>query len=375
MRVAVLGAGAIGAYVGAALARGGTDVHLIARGENLDAMRRNGVKVLSDRGDFEARPPATDDPAEIGPVDFVFLGLKANSYATCGNLLEPLLDDHTAVIAAQNGIPWWYFHGVDGPYAGRQIETVDPGGAVTRVIPPERAIGCVVYAGTELEAPGVVRHLEGTRFTIGEPNRTMSDRCRVFSEAMIEGGLKCPIEQDVRDEIWVKLMGNVAFNPLSALTRSTMAQICRHDDTRQLVANMMGETLEIAEAVGAQPQILIQKRLAGAERVGEHKTSTLQDLEAGKPLELAAIIGAVGELAGLTGMEARALRAIDAAGPLLAQPLGLSDAAWAPTAATRGRSTRAGPPRPRTPPRRSMPPRSAPALPRRARRARAAARR
>src|ERR671921_524928 len=223
MKVAVVGAGAIGAYVGAALARGGTDVHLIARGEHLEALRRDGVRVRSSRGDFEAHPPATDDPSEVGPVDFVFLGLKANSYATCGNLLNPLLHEDTAVIAAQNGIPWWYFHGVDGPYAGRQIETVDPGGAVTRVIPPQRAIGCVVYAGTELEAPGVVRHLEGTRFTIGEPDGTM------------------------------------------------------------------------------------------AERVGEHKTSTLQDLEASKPLELAAIIGAVVELADLTGIDAPCLRTVEAA--------------------------------------------------------------
>jgi 2-dehydropantoate 2-reductase len=327
MRVAVLGAGAIGAYVGAALARGGTEVHLIARGENLKAMRRDGVKVLSDRGDFEAHPPATDDPAEVGPVDYVFLGLKANSYASAGPLLEPLMHEDTAVIAAQNGIPWWYFHGVDGPYANRPIESVDPGGAVTRVIPPERAIGCVVYAGTELEAPGVVRHLEGTRFTIGEPNRTVSDRCLRFSEAMVAGGLKCPVEQDVRDEIWVKLMGNVAFNPLSALTRSTMAQICHHDNARRLVATMMAETLEIAEAVGAHPQISIEKRLAGAERVGHHKTSTLQDLEAGKPLELAAIIGAVVELADLTGHEASALRAVEAASSLLAETLGLSDGA------------------------------------------------
>jgi 2-dehydropantoate 2-reductase len=327
MKVAVLGAGAIGAYVGAALTRGGTDVHLIARGENLEAMRRNGVKVLSDRGDFEAHPPATDDPSEVGPVDYVFLGLKANSYASAGPLLAPLMDENTAVIAAQNGIPWWYFHGVDGPYAGRRIESVDPDGAVSRVIPPERAIGCVVYAGTELEAPGVVRHLEGTRFTIGEPDRTMSERCRAFSEAMIAGGLKCPVEQDVRDEIWVKLMGNVAFNPLSALTRSTMAEICRHDDARRLVASMMEETLEIAEAVGAHPQISIEKRLAGAERVGEHKTSTLQDLEAGKPLELAAIIGAVVELADLTRVDAPALRAVEAASSLLARTLGLSDAA------------------------------------------------
>ena len=198
---------------------------------------------------------------------------------------------------------------------------------MTKVIPPERAIGCVVYAGTELEAPGVVRHLEGTRFTIGEPNRTMSDRCRAFSEAMIEGGLKCPIEEDVRDEIWVKLMGNVAFNPLSRADPVDDGAICRHENARQLVANMMEETLEIAEAVGAHPQISIQKRLAGAEKVGEHKTSTLQDLEAGKPLELAAIIGAVVELADLTGIEAPALRAIDAASSLLAETLGLSDAA------------------------------------------------
>jgi 2-dehydropantoate 2-reductase len=325
MKVAVLGAGAIGAYVGAALARGGTDVSLIARGENLEAMRRNGVKVLSERGDFEAHPPATDDPTEVGPVDFVFLGLKANSYATSGNLLNPLMHEDTAVIAAQNGIPWWYFHGVDGPYAGRQIETVDPGGAVTAVIPPERAIGCVVYAGTELEAPGVVRHLEGTRFTIGEPNRTISDRCKEFSDAMIAGGLKCPIEEDLRDEIWVKLMGNAAFNPISALTRTTMAGICRYEPTRQLVARMMAETLDVARAVGASPQISIERRLAGAERVGEHKTSTLQDLEAGKPLELAAIIGAVVELADLTGIEAPALRSINAASSLLAQTLGLSD--------------------------------------------------
>jgi 2-dehydropantoate 2-reductase len=325
MKVAVLGAGAIGAYVGAALARGGTEVHLVARGKNLEAMRRNGVKVLSERGDFEAHPPATDDPSEIGPVDFVFLGLKANSYHKAGPMLEPLLHEDTAVIAAQNGIPWWYFHGVEGPYAGRQIETVDPGGAVTEVIPPERAIGCVVYAGTELEAPGVVRHLEGTRFTIGEPNRTLSDRCKAFSEAMIQGGLKCPIEEEVREEIWVKLMGNVAFNPLSALTRATMAGICRHDNARELVARMMAETLEIAESVGAHPHISIEKRLAGAERVGEHKTSTLQDLEAGKPLELAAIIGAVVELADLTGIDAPCLRTVDAASSLLAESLGLND--------------------------------------------------
>ena len=324
MRVAVLGAGAIGAYVGAALARGGTEVYLVARGEHLEALRRDGVRVLSNRGDFAAHPPATDDTSEIGPVDVVFLGLKANSYASAGPLLEPLMHEETAVVAGQNGIPWWYFHGMDGEYAGHRIESVDPGGAVSRVIPPERAIGCVVYAGTELEQPGVVRHLEGTRFTIGEPDGSTSARCRAFSEAMIAGGLKCPIEERVRDEIWVKLMGNVSFNPLSVLTRSTLAGMCRHQPTRRLVASMMEETLEIAHAVGAQPSVSIERRLSGAERVGEHKPSTLQDLEAGKPLELAALIDAVVELADLTGVEAPCLRAVAAASGLLAESLNLT---------------------------------------------------
>ena len=324
MKVAVVGAGAIGAYVGASLARGGTDVHLIARGAQLQALREKGVRVLSPRGDFHAHPPATDDARDVGPVDFIFLGLKANSYASSGPLLEPLMHDDTAVIAGQNGIPWWYFHGLKGPYEGRRIESVDPGGSVSAVIAPERAIGCVVYAGTELGEPGVVHHLEGTRFSIGEPDGTISDRCREFSEAMIDGGLKCPVEAQLRDEIWVKLMGNVSFNPLSALTRATLAAMCRHPPTRELVAMMMAETLEIAQAVGAEPSVSIERRLAGAERVGEHKPSTLQDLEAGKPLELAALIDAVVELADLTGVEAPCLRAVAAASGLLAETLGLT---------------------------------------------------
>jgi 2-dehydropantoate 2-reductase len=323
MRIAVLGAGAIGAYVGAALDRGGADVHLVARGRHMEAMRRDGVRVLSPRGDFTARPPVTDDPAEIGPVDLVFLGLKSNSYACAGPLLEPLLHEHTAVVAAQNGIPWWYFHGVDGEFCGRTIETVDPGGAVSRVMPPERAIGCVVYCSTELEAPGVVRHLEGTRFSIGEPDGTISDRCQRFSRAMVAGGLKCPVEPALRDDLWVKLMGNVAFNPLSALTRATMVAMCRHEPTRLVIATMMAETLDVARAVGAKPNVSIERRLAGAERVGEHKTSTLQDLEAGKPLELAAIVDAVVELADLTDVPAPTLRAVAAGSGLLAETLEL----------------------------------------------------
>jgi 2-dehydropantoate 2-reductase len=325
MRIAIVGAGAIGGYVGASLHRGGADVHLVARGANLAAIREHGVRVLSERGDFTAHAPATDDPAEIGPVDVVFLGLKAYQYATAGPLLAPLLHSTTAVVAAQNGLPWWYFHELDGPYAGRRIEAVDPGGATTAVIAPERAIGCVVYCATELEAPGVIRHIEGTRFSIGEPDGTISERCVQFSEAMVAGGLKCPVEPDIRNDIWVKLMGNVAFNPLSALTRATMVRIATYPPTRQVVAGIMAETLEIARAVGSEPTIEIERRLAGAERVGEHKTSTLMDLEAGKPLELGAIVDAVVELADLTGTPAPHLRSVAAATGLLARTLGLEE--------------------------------------------------
>ncbi|MFF7216542.1 2-dehydropantoate 2-reductase [Streptomyces sp. NPDC008238] len=319
MKIAVLGAGAIGAYVGAALHRGGADVHLIARGEHLQAIRAHGVRVNSPRGDFVAKPHATDDPEEIGPVDYVFLGLKAHSYASSGPLISPLLGDDTAVVAGQNGIPWWYFHKLAGPYEGRRIEAVDPGGATSEVLAPERAIGCVVYPATVIESPGVIRHLEGTRFSIGEPGGGVSDRCTQLSEAMIAGGLKCPVEPNLRDDIWIKLMGNVAFNPISALTRATMVDICKHPHTRRLVTQLMEETLDIAARVGSTPDISIEKRLRGAEGVGHHKTSMLQDLEAGKQLELDAIVTAVVEMADISGADAPNLRAVHAATELLAR--------------------------------------------------------
>ncbi|MGY0490703.1 2-dehydropantoate 2-reductase [Streptomyces sp. WG-D5] len=319
MKIAVLGAGAIGAYVGAALHRGGADVHLVARKDHLRAIQAEGVRVLSPRGDFTARPHATDDPREIGPVDYVFLGLKAHSYPSCGSLVAPLLGEHTAVVAGQNGIPWWYFHRLPGPYEGRRIEAVDPGGATSKVLPPERAIGCVVYPATVIESPGVIRHLEGTRFSIGEPSGEVSRRCTELSEAMIAGGLKCPVERNLRDDIWIKLMGNAAFNPISALTRATMVDMCRHPLTRAMVGHVMEEILDIAARVGSTPEISIDKRLRGAEGVGAHKTSMLQDLEAGKQLELDAIVTAVVEMADITGAEAPTLRAIHAATDLLAR--------------------------------------------------------
>ena len=322
MKVAILGAGAIGGYVGAALHRGGADVHLVARGEHLRALRADGIRVLSPRGDFHVRPPATDDPAEIGPVDYVFLGLKAHSYPSCGPLVQPLLGPSTALIAGQNGIPWWYFHGLTGPYEDRRIEAVDPDGATSSVLPMDRAIGCVVYPAAVIEAPGVIRHLEGTRFSIGEPDTSVSARCLAFSEAMVAGGLKCPVERNLRDDIWIKLMGNVAFNPISALTRGTMVEICQHRGTRWAVERMMREVLDIAAAVGSHPTISIERRLSGAERVGHHKTSMLQDFESGKQMELDAIIAAVVEIADMTGVEAPLLRTVHAAIDLLARTSG-----------------------------------------------------
>jgi 2-dehydropantoate 2-reductase len=318
VKIAVLGAGAIGAYVGAALARGGSDVHLIARGAHLEAMARDGVQVISDRGDFVARPHVTSNPAEIGPVDVVFLGLKAYSYADSGSLLAPLLHSSTAVVAAQNGIPWWYFHGVDGPLADTRVEAVDPGGAVSAVIDPSRAIGCVVYCSTSIEAPGVIRHEEGTRFSIGEPDGSSSERCARFSTAMIDGGLKCPVEPELRRDIWLKLMGNISFNPISALTGATMVDIAQHPRSRQLVVTMMEETLAIASALGVEPAVSIQRRLEGAEKVGAHKTSMLIDLEANKPLELDVIMAAPIEIAERIGIDVPALRSVYAAVKLLA---------------------------------------------------------
>jgi 2-dehydropantoate 2-reductase len=320
MKIAVVGAGAIGAYVGAALHRGGADVHLIARGKHLQAMRDNGVTVLSPRGDFHAHPPATDDPTQIGPVDIVFLGLKAYSYADAGPLISPLLASHTGVVAAQNGIPWWYFHGMPGRYEGRRVEAVDAGGAVSSVIPPQHAIGCVVYCSTEIESPGVVRHIEGTRYSIGEPDGSISERCTAFSKAMIAGGLKCPVEKDIRSDIWLKLLGNVAFNPISVLTGATMGEIAAHPGTRDLVLAMMHETAEIASRLGSPPKISVERRFEGAANVGGHKTSMLMDYQAGKPLETDVLLAAPIELARLVGAPAPNLQTVHALIDLLTRP-------------------------------------------------------
>jgi 2-dehydropantoate 2-reductase len=319
VRIAVVGAGAIGAYYGPALHRGGTEVHLIARRAHLEAMRENGVRVLSPRGDFTAHPHVTDDPQEIGPVDYVFLGLKAYSYPGWGPSSSPCSVKARPWSRGRTASRGGTSTSCQARMRAAAFEAVDPGGATSAVLPPERAIGCVVYAATVIESPGVIRHLEGTRFSVGEPSGEVSARCTALSAAMIAGRLKSPVEAELRDDIWIKRMGNASFNPISALTGATMAQIYEHLPSRQVVAQVMEEVLDIAARVGSKPGITVERRLRGAGGVGHRKTSMLQDLEAGKQLELDALVTAVVELADMTGAPAPTLRVVHAATDLLAR--------------------------------------------------------
>ncbi|HUE81520.1 MAG TPA: 2-dehydropantoate 2-reductase [Pyrinomonadaceae bacterium] len=297
MKFAVIGAGAIGAFVGAMLAKAGEEVILIARGPHLEAMRECGVRVRSSQGEFVANPQVTADPREAGEVDVVLLTLKAHSIPGMAESLNPLLGAETAVVSAQNGIPWWYFYRHGGELDGLQLESVDPGGVIAASIEARRIVGCVIYCSAIISEPGVIDHLEGTRFSIGEPDGSRSERCRLIAEAFIRAGLRCPIRNSIRNDIWVKLLGSVAFNPISALTRATLEEIIANLNTREVSQAIMLEVGELARRLGIDVGITIEQRLAGAAKVGAHKTSMLQDLEAGRPLELEAIVGAVIELA------------------------------------------------------------------------------
>ena len=319
MRFAIVGAGAIGAFAGAMLARSGEDVTLIARGAHLRAMQERGVRVRGSLGEFEARPAATDDPSSVGPVDVVLLTLKAHSLTEMAPRLAPLIATETCVVSAQNGIPWWYFYRHPGEWEGTQLETIDPGGVINTSIDPSRVIGCVVYPSTVIIEPGVIEHIEGTRFAIGEPDGSKSERCRRIADAFIKAGLRCPIRTDIRHDMWVKLMGSVAFNPISALTRGTLAEIVQCAETRELAAAIMGEAESVARRLGVEIGISIEQRLEGAEKVGHHKTSMLQDVETGRPLELEAIVGAVVELGNKMGLSLPCTNAVYACVKLLAQ--------------------------------------------------------
>jgi 2-dehydropantoate 2-reductase len=313
MRFAILGAGAIGAYVGAALARGGSDVVLIARGPQLEALRRRGVRVLSQRGDFEASPPATDDIRAVSDAEVVFLGVKAYSIPELAPRLAEVLAPGAAVVSGQNGVPWWFFQSFGGPLEGTVVESVDPGGAVRRSVEPARVVGCVPYPATELVEPGVVRHVEGTRFAVGEPDGTASDRCRAIADAFVAGGLKCPLETEIRGQLWLKLIGNVAFNPTTALTGATLGELAAVPEMVGLLRDVMEECAAVGRAVGIELPVSIDRRLEAGLGVGDHRTSMLQDLEAGKPLEIDCLTGAVIEIAGLVDVPVPHVRTIDAA--------------------------------------------------------------
>jgi 2-dehydropantoate 2-reductase len=303
MRYAIVGAGAIGAYVGASLARAGAEVVLIARGAQLRAFRVSGVRVLSDRGDFSASPACTDTCADVAPVDVVILALKAHQIAGMLDQIRHLLRDDTTIISMQNGVPWWYFQRHGGPLEGISLQAVDPGGVIARAFDPERVVGCAVYCSTEMVEPGLVRHIEGTRFTLGQPDGGSSKRLERIARDLTAGGLKAPIVPAIRAEMWTKLLGNMCFNPLSALTRATLAELATDEFSVPVVRSMMEEALAVAKRLGVEVEVSIEKRIDGARRVGDHKTSTLQDIEAGRPLEVDCIIGAVVELGELLGVD------------------------------------------------------------------------
>jgi 2-dehydropantoate 2-reductase len=310
VKIAVAGAGAIGGYIGACIARAGGDVTLFARGPHLEAMRTRGLRVLSPDGDFEVRPVVTGDLSSIGPCDAVFLGVKAHALTDLAPRLKPLLGPETVVVSTQNGIPWWYFQRHGGELEGLRLERVDPGGAIAAAIEPERVIGSIAYFSTEIVEPGVIKHIEGNRLSLGEPDGTRSDRARRLAEALIPGGLRCPITARFRHEIWVKLLGNVAFNPASVLTGATLVQMAQHPEVSRLVREIMAEVEAVAAKLGLELPISIDQRMAGAEKVGAHKTSMLQDLEAGRPLEIEAVVGAVVELGERLGVAMPATRAV-----------------------------------------------------------------
>jgi 2-dehydropantoate 2-reductase len=321
MKIAIIGVGAIGGYVGIRLALAREDVTLIARGANLKALQTRGLRLQLADGTEEAAPHirATADYAAAGPQDLVILALKAHQVAAVAPDVPKLFSPETVVIPMQNGIPYWYFYQHGGALAGTRVQSVDPTGEIGAHIPAARVIGCVVYPATELLSHGLIKHVEGNRFPVGEPDGTASARVKRVAECFTRAGLKSPILEDIRAEIWLKLWGNMTFNPISALARATLAGICQYPPSRALAAAMMSEAQSVAHKLGIAFRVPLEKRIAGAEKVGDHKTSMLQDLEAGRALEIDALLGAVVELARLTDTATPHLDAVHALTKLLAR--------------------------------------------------------
>jgi len=323
VKIVIARAGAIGGYLGAKLARAGADVVLFARGPHLQAMQARGLRVVGEDEQFEVRPQVTGDLATVGQADVVFLGVKAHALTGLAPTLRPLFGPDTVVVSTQNGIPWWYFQNTGGELNDLRLERVDPGGVIAGAIDHRRVVGSLAYFATDLAEPGVVRHIEGNRISFGEPDGTKSERAKRIADALIAAGMRCPVTARFRHEIWVKLLGNVAFNPISALTGGTLVKIATHPETSRLVRAVMEETEAVAQRLGIELPISIDQRIAGAAKVGEHKTSMLQDLEKDKPLELDVILAAVVELADLTGVKVPTLRAVHAVADLLASKVGV----------------------------------------------------
>ena len=323
MKFAVIGAGAIGGYIGAKLALAGEAVTFIARGANLRALRECGIRLIANDGAEQVARDvgATDDYAAAGTHDVVILAMKAHQVADVARSVPALCGPETAIVTMQNGIPFWYFHAHGGPLAGTVLDSVDPGGVAATHIPATRIVGCVVYPAAELAAPGVIRHVEGERFPLGELDGTASARVTRIAAAFERAGCKAPVLDDIRAEIWLKLWGNLTFNPISALSRATLVDICQYAPTRELARAMMTEAQAVAHKLGISFRVSIDKRIAGAERVGKHKTSMLQDVEAGRDPEIDALLGSVVELGRLTDTPTPHLDSVHALVKLLARSL------------------------------------------------------
>jgi 2-dehydropantoate 2-reductase len=328
LKIAIIGVGAIGGYVGTRLALGGENVTFIARGANLDALRSRGIRLVMADGTEQAvaKVNATDDYAAAGPQDMVILALKAHQVEAVAAQVPKLFGPDTVVVPMQNGIPYWYFHRHSGGLAGTRVRSVDPSGSISEHIPCERVIGCVVYPAAELLSPGVIKHVEGNRFPVGEPDGTTSERVARVSECFVRGGLQAPVLGDIRSEIWLKLWGNLTFNPISALSRATLADICQFPPSRAVAAAMMTEAQSVANKLGVTFRVSLEKRISGAEKVGHHKTSMLQDVESARTLEIEALLGSVVELARLTDTPTPHMDTVYALTKLLAQTLDESNA-------------------------------------------------
>jgi 2-dehydropantoate 2-reductase len=302
MKVCIFGAGAIGGYMGVKLAKAGADVSLVARGPHLAAMQEKGLTLVEEGETTTVPVTASDDPAALGVQDYVIVTLKAHSVPPVVSKMAPLIGQETTIVSGVNGVPWWYFHKLEGAHEGTRLDSVDPGNVQWNGFGPDRVLGCVVYPAAEVIEPGVIKHIEGNRFSLGEPDGSKSDRAQALSKILANAGLKAPVRPKLRDEIWVKLWGNLSFNPISALTHATLDVLCTDEGTRAVARNMMVEAQEIAERLGVKFPIDVDRRIAGGAAVGAHRTSMLQDLDQGRPMEIDALVASVQELGRVTGV-------------------------------------------------------------------------